>query len=147
MLGDTSISRTGLKMLTAGILIASAPFVGTTLAHSVREHAYERVADRSIELQKAIGKYERAHGSPPEILQQLVPEYISSVPSTGLPACPDFSYSKIGYRMRGCWELSLRFTAPQYGDEFVYGPSGEYMGEFDPGTFRKISDWIYVVHD
>jgi len=59
-------------------------FSAMGIALSVRRHGFNQLAERSQPLVRAIEQFERKVGHPPEALEQLVPEYLDSVPETGL---------------------------------------------------------------
>lgn len=116
------------------------------LGESVRMSAFHRLAERSTPLVAAIHAFEQKHGRPPESLQALVPEFIPSVPSTGMGAYPEYRYSTPATNHDGNpWVITV-FT-PSGGinfDQFMYFPLTNYPKTGYGGWLERVGDWAYV---
>lgn len=116
------------------------------IGDNIRMSAFRRLAERSEPLIAAIRAYEQKHGRPPESLQALVPEFISSVPSTGMGAYPEYRYSPAGTNDHGNpWVVTV-FT-PSGGinfDQFMYFPLTNYPERGYGGWLERVGDWAYV---
>lgn len=69
-------------------------FVGERFFWMARYWGLERASHRAEPLIKAIESYAKDHGRAPKDLLLLVPDYISAIPTTGLPAEPTFKYKQ-----------------------------------------------------
>jgi hypothetical protein len=74
--------------LGIGFGFMPALYVGT----GIRSWAFELFASRSQTLVDAIEQYERATGTPPGSLSDLVPTYLAAIPKTGMAVYPDYKY-------------------------------------------------------
>jgi len=59
---------------------------------ALQRQAIGRVTVRGALLVNGIGRYQQEHGRPPRTLTALVPEFMESIPSTGIGVCPQFQY-------------------------------------------------------
>ncbi len=109
-------------------------------------NAFAELAERSKPLVAAIHAYQQKRGRPPESLSSLVPEYISSVPTTGMGAYPKYEYLMDTTNFHGNpWVL--RVFTPAGGinfDQFLYFPLTNYPATGYGGVLRRIGDWAYV---
>lgn len=115
----------------------------------VRTAAFESLAARSAPLVDAIRQYETDHGRPPETLEQLVPDYLDAVPSTGLAAYPAYHFDgkpNPEWFMRNSWVIFMHVSRPGNFDRFVYFPNQQYPDEFDGCGLQRMGDWAYY-HD
>jgi hypothetical protein len=138
------LRSSGLRR-AAGYLIVLPLFyvVSMILAEPVEAHLRNRqlraVAARGNEVVSAISVYQRAHGKPPASLQDLVPQYIPSVPATGMATFPAFRYMPSD---GGEWTLMTPV--------FVRGASYAYL-EYRPSqryepTVERIDGWAFTVN-
>jgi hypothetical protein len=114
----------------------------------VRMWAFHGLAKRSTALVNAIEQFQEKYRHPPESLLSLVPEFLPSVPDTGMAAYPDYEY-KVGEDAKSYgdnpWVL-LVFT-PSGGinfDMFMYFPNQKYPKHGYGGWLEKIGAWAYV---
>lgn len=116
------------------------------IGEGVRMSAFHRLAERSKPLVAAVHAFEQKHGRPPESLQTLVPEFLPSVPSTGMGAYPKYEYSTSATNYDGNpWVITI-FT-PSGGinfDQFMYFPLTNYPKTGYGGWLERVGDWAYV---
>ncbi|KOR27441.1 hypothetical protein TI03_06900, partial [Achromatium sp. WMS1] len=91
---------TKVKTRMLQILLFAMAFILTAiqflvLLDSARFTAFERLAERSKPLATAIKQYEKLKGKPPSTLDELVPQFLSNIPGTGMPAYPNYEYKVI----------------------------------------------------
>ena len=124
-----------------------AAFVSSLqIADRIRMNAFADLAERSKPLVAAIHAYQQKRGHPPESISGLVPEFISSVPLTGMGAYPEYEYLKDTTNFHGNpWVL--RVFTPSVGinfDQFLYFPLTNDPATGYGGVLRRIGDWAYV---
>lgn len=135
--------------LLISVLFIPCCIFGIILGQKTRTAGMESFAQRSQTLISAIDKYERDNSGPPQSLDDLVPEYIPAVPSTGMMAYPEFRYhvgddAKEHYA-DNAWALSV-FT-PSGGinfDMMLYFPNRNYPEHGYGGWLEPVGDWAYV---
>jgi hypothetical protein len=101
-----------------------------TLEHSVERSCRMHIRVRQAQTACVLEQYRRAHGSYPEILEKLVPEYLTAVP-------PDvMSGEPMRYRI----ELGGRFTLYSVGTN-----QKDDGGKIDPKARQnKHLDWVWT---
>jgi len=116
------------------------------ISHRIRMNAFAELAERSKPLVTAIHAYQQKRGQPPESISALVPDFILSVPSTGMGAYPEYEYLTDATNFHGNpWVL--RVFTPSGGinfDQFLYFPLTNYPATGYGGVLRRIGDWAYV---
>lgn len=111
-----------------------------------KHYAYSLLGTRSAALVDAIEDYERAEGTPPSSLSELVPGFISSIPSTGMAAYPDYEYTReegpcsAGNR----WHLKVDAAELMQWDFFFYCPRKDYPTRGWGGSNEVMGDWAYL---
>ena len=90
--------RAAAAFLLVGVIWVGWPLLALRAFTPLRHFGLERAAAKASPLIVAIARYERSKGEPPRDLQDLVPEFLTAVPTTGLPAFPDFEYARLGGR-------------------------------------------------
>lgn len=141
--------RDALYYLLVSAILVPGTLAGCVVGHKVRTAGMQRFAERSRTLITAIEKYEREHSAPPQTLQELVPDYLPAVPSTGMMAYPEYRYH-IGDDATenyagNAWALSV-FT-PGGGinfDQMLYFPDRNYPKTGYGGWLEPIGEWAYV---
>ena len=106
--------------------------------------------ERASTLVEAIESYNAVQGEYPVKLDALVPDYISSVPGTGLLVYRDLEYLRqpdLGLHP-DCegYQLSIRCPlAPFSWDFLFYWPNhNHYPYEHHAAVVERIGDWAYV---
>lgn len=133
-------------MISASIAVLS--IAGIRLGGMVRMNEFERLAERSLPLVRAIESFVETENRVPDELGDLVPEYLAEVPKTGMGAYPDYEFvtSKDGEATEGN-DWILRVDCPLgflNWDQFLYFPNGNYP-EFGYGGYLvPVGDWAYV---
>lgn len=87
---DVRGHRGGLYAALAVALVA--PSVFGALGIWARPYALRRAAERGQPIVRALWRYQKDHGHPPELLNELVPAYLPSLPTPGLPGKRAFDY-------------------------------------------------------
>ena len=141
--------RKSLFYLLISVLLIPCCIFGIILGQKTRTAGMKSFAQRSQTLISAIEKYERDYSGPPQLLTDLVPAYITAVPSTGMMAYPEYRYhtgEEAKERYNGnAWALSV-FT-PSGGinfDMMLYFPNHDYPQHGYGGWLEPIGDWAYV---
>lgn len=126
---------------------------GLRLGEQYHERAFYQLAQRSQPLIQAIQQYEQTHGQPPQQLSQLVPNFISTIPRTGLGAYPDYEYvsqpvtpGNFAYPRDvtgNDWLLYINTGSLDF-DIFIYLPNQQYPTNGLGGAIQRIGDWAYV---
>ena len=122
--------------------------VGVRGGEVIRTSAFKNLAKRSAPLVRAITRYSAEHGSPPDSLDALLPDYLDKLPSTGMMAYPKYRYAVGSDAMRyegNPW--ILRIFTPSGGinfDEFFYFPLQNYPESGYGGSWERVEDWAYL---
>ena len=108
--------------------------------------AFRSLAVRSEPLVSAIHRYERANGRPPALLKDLVPRYLSEIPTTGMGAYPRYEYLVGPMARRGYdgndWILYV--DAPSgfmNWNQFFYYPNQRYPNR---ASWLRLGKWAYL---
>ena len=139
-------ARLWLMVITAYVPCFVA---GGMLEHHVWSAGWEAFSERSQPLIAAIKKYERDQGMPPERLADLVPDYLSVLPYTGMRACSEYQYETGPDTREGFNENPwvLRISPPVFGvgfDLVLYFPNQNYPEHGYGGSLERVGDWAYV---
>lgn len=143
-------TRTRARLWLLVIAVYVPCFVaGGLLEHQVWNAGWEAFSERSQPLIAAIKKYERDQGMPPERLADLVPDYLSVLPDTGMRACSEYQYvtgpdTREGFN-KNPWVL--RISPPVFGvgfDLVLYFPNQNYPEHGYGGSLERVGDWAYV---
>lgn len=150
VVGLLSLLLRKLRRMGLAVLIACAVMYATHdgTRHWIREtrlRAFERLAVRSQGLVDAIRAYEQRHSAAPSDLTALVPEFLSEVPGTGMPSCPNYEYEVVtdDHAPERRWDLKVACpTGLINWDEFIYCPEdSRFDPDVDPVT--RVGDWFY----
>ncbi len=144
--------RIGIWMLTASLVALVWFFLGPATtgkwAMSKRMEAFGELAGRLTPLVQAIQRYQQDHGKPPDALEELIPDYIPSVPSTGMPAYKELRYhtgDEAKDHEDNPWVLTIFCTSGGINfDQFMYFPRQNYPSQGYGGSLERVRDWAYV---
>jgi len=137
-----------LAWLIASLCFLPLAFGGLVVGKKVRSAAFDNLAERSAPLISAISRYIDDRGAPPQTLDELVPDYLSEIPKTGIMAYSEYRY-EVGEdteRYEGNPWI-LRVFTPSGGinfDEFMYFPLQNYPDRGYGGSFERVGDWAYL---
>ncbi len=143
-------SRPGvIELVLFTVLYFVCCLAGIRLGHQTRMIGMRDFTIRAKPLVAAIHQYEQDHHAPPESLQNLVPEYLPAIPSTGMGAYPEFQYSTgANCRRRNHenpWTLSVLTSIGILNwDRLLYFPRQNYPEHGYSGTLERVGDWAYV---
>ncbi|MFA6542924.1 MAG: hypothetical protein WCS99_00760 [Limisphaerales bacterium] len=123
-------------------------FVGFRLSLPVRRVALEQVMVRAESLIEAIRKHEAATGRPPSNLAELVPGYLSVIPTPGIGTASEYFYRRPAPEadLEGnAWMLDVMPPVVGIGfDRFIYLPKQNYPHEGWGGVLERMGTWAYV---
>ncbi len=144
-----SMRPQALRCLLVVILFVPCCLGGILLGSKTRTAGMQNFAQRSETLIAAIKKYEQDNSDPPESLNDLVPNYLPSIPSTGMMAYPQYEYHS-GPEAReryadNPWAISV--LTPSGGinfDVMLYFPKQNYPTHGFGGSLQRIAEWAYV---
>lgn len=123
-------------------------FAGIKLANEVRRSGFVSLAHRSRPLISAIEQFETKYEILPEKLEQLVPEFLSAIPNTGIGAYPNYEYITVKDAKTyegNPWVLRVATsTGALNWDSFLYFPKQNYPQVGYGGVLERIEDWAYV---
>lgn len=123
-------------------------FAGFSMSLSVRRVALGQVMVRAEPLIEAIRKHEATSGRPPRDLAELVPNYLSVIPTPGVGTSPEFYYRRPAPEddLEGnAWMLDVNPPVIGIGfDRFIYLPKQNYPERGWGGVLERIGTWAYV---
>lgn len=124
-------------MICAGIaLLSILSFIfGDIITSPLKKTSTLNFASRGDQIVAALEKYKATHGEYPDELGILVPEYLKSIPSTGIYCDSHFRYEK--------YKTKPAHHAEQHNDYFLGVKHMEYMNE---KQIRYIKD-ITMTHE
>jgi hypothetical protein len=131
--------------LVISVAFAASILVSLGEARRIRHDAFYELAERSSSLVEAIERYDNRFGKPPEKLGELVPDFISVIPSTGMGAYPEYKYLAGELYEGNPWVLIIHTpTAIGDFDQFVYYPLQNYPAHWFGNRMERIRDWAYI---
>jgi hypothetical protein len=138
--------------LAAKLLFCVISFVVVMVAvgvgEAIRDGAFEKMAARGRPLVAALKQYELKHGSPPVALEDLVPDYLPSIPGTGVGAYPRYELITKGARTKysgNAWILTVDVSTDDLVHDAVdYYPNANYPSPRAVAVSRRIGDWAYI---
>jgi hypothetical protein len=120
----------------------------------VRQAACKRVCQRAEPIIQAIESYRAQEDTYPKFLNDLVPNFLDSIPGTGLRGYPYFKYELLDSNNRAYTYLYEEHNAPYElkvdlyrmfaWDSFFYWPSEDYPDVIYGGETEIINNWAYV---
>lgn len=144
--------RVSLLIFLACLTIYSSAKFWKAQAQQAKWFAYKALAERSQPLIQAIMAYQTKHGTPPDDLKDLVPEFISQIPGTGIGAAPDYEYHSNSHHMssygRNPWILQVDASNGLFDMcHFTYLPNQDYVNvtKMDPMVWKieRVGDWCF----
>lgn len=135
------------------VFLVAAAYIGTAalslnVSFDIRERAFHSLAQRSAVLVEAIHSFEVTRGYPPNSLDELVPEFLASIPFTGMAAYPHYQYKRIdepGAYQGNTWMIEVPASSgPMNFDSFIYLPNQAYPKLGYGGILKRIGAWAYV---
>ena len=138
-----ALTETDFKILisTVTFLLFLLPICSSTNLY--HHHMLEKCVCRIDPLIKAIEKYSSENGFAPKNLDNLVPRYLSKVPSTGVSAAPDIYYSKDQARDRNPWMIFIVVHGFLTPGELVYLPQSNLSRNNSDEHYSIIGKWQY----
>jgi hypothetical protein len=140
----------GRVLLGSSLIFVILCLLALWLGNQVRMLGFEQFAEHSKSLIHAINSYTNIHGEPPHELSELVPEYLQTIPNTGVGQAPNYLYLSGPEASKGYdgnpWVLWLDVpTGIINWDIIIYYPLQNYP-EFDfGGSLELVGEWAYVV--
>lgn len=113
-----------------------------------RNAAFIRAAANGDQLVDALRNYHDNCGIYPEALEELVPQYIPAIPTTGMVGYPEFIY-RPGYNdfdeVDDSYELVVYCGSGILNfDRFIYWTSETYPQQIQSSWTQKIGTWAYL---
>lgn len=139
--------------LSLGVAVAGLAAIPATqyLSWLARRAIVRNIAEHAAPITRAVLHYSHEEGRPPDSLDDLVPHYLSRVPSTGVRGCHTFEYDVLaadegGNRGEASWELRVLCpTGMLNWDIYLYRSSRPYPSRAHGGWVEPIgAGWAYV---
>jgi len=145
---NRSTRKVSLLIFISSISIIVFSVLGFKLRENVRIWEFKHLSKRSIPLINAINLYKKKENKLPNKLSNLIPNYITKLPNTGMAAYPKYNYSirKNGDELNGNdWILSVDCPRGVLNwDVFFYLSNQKYPKRAFGGTIVKVENWAYV---
>jgi hypothetical protein len=131
--------------LIAGLCVALALGVllivvlGPGYARNARAPTARAAVLNAKPLVEALISFRADQGVPPASLDELVPRYLPSVPETGWPEHPRFSYLRTQHGFR----LWIALSSFLEQDQLLYAPIA-LPGENLAGPTERYDEWIFI---
>lgn len=130
------------------LVLVVCTIAGMRWTGSIRNEAFHRLAQHSSGLVTAIKNYERSRGLPPPSLDALVPDFLVTVPGTGMAAYPAYTYLAGDAARRYEQNPWVLIVPTPYGginfDKFLFFPRQNYPQKGCGGWLQRMGDWGYV---
>ena len=140
--------RDALLALILSLVYLPLLVAGIAWGMDVRMARMTDFGERSQPLINAINQYSDDHGGPPETLEQLVPDYLPSVPGTGMMAYPEYIYSAgkeaCERYQENPWALIVPVSWGMNFDQMLYFPKQNYLKHGYGGHLERLGNWAYV---
>lgn len=146
--------RHAQKYLIASTIYIVIAVAFITCGAQFRRNMFHTLASDGERIVKAIRLFEKAHGKPPETLEDLVPEYFTEIPMTGIGCCPRYGYivssaqshtenkeALAGVR----WAIYL--SIPSFQTDWrclLFVSDTRYDNIHDVTVFTRIKDWAIL---
>ncbi len=135
----------GLRLALLCMLYLFTLYVALSAGPPTSMAAFRSLADRSMPLVDAVHAYEKTEGRPPNSLEDLVPKYLDSVPSTGLAGYPHYKIYKgedSPLWQDNPWVMCVPAGRLMNGDLFLYFPKQNYPAD-ESSAFERMGAWAY----
>ena len=134
------------EIASLGVLFLAVAVPVMRYSIDVRHQAFVDLAERAGSVTEAIERFAADQRHPPRSLDELVPKYLASLPTTGLRAHPKFQYQteRESPWVEGPWELSVDVPWGLSFDKFFYWPSHQYPETIYGGRVERFGQWAYV---
>lgn len=141
-------SHITFMILWCCIVYVFISFIILRMTGDVRLNEFQRLAIRSSPLIKAISFYTNDKGHPPEKLDDLVPQYLPRIPTTGIGAYPNYTYEVVKDDKEwygNSWVVYIETPRNPFNwDKFIFFPNQNYPKRGFGGYLEKIENWAYV---
>lgn len=140
--------RRALLLLVLSAVFIPCGITGVIRGQEARKQGMESFTVRSQPLIAAIQSYERDHSKPPPSLEALVPTYLPRVPTSGMPAYPNYEYhtgAEAEQEYAGNpWALTVNTPIGLLNwDMFFYFPKQNYPKLRYGSSIERVGDWGY----
>ena len=138
------LARDHLMVAIAVLLGIGVMYLWPTPWQNARRQGLAAVTQRLSPLVSAIERFEHEHGRPPADLSDLVPGYLSALPSHPARGCRQLQYKRFGADSpRGWppWELRMECPHSLFDlDQLFYWPGSRYV----PNMYNdRVGAWAY----
>lgn len=131
-----------------GLIYCLVTFLCIQVSTSIRKNEFHELAIKTQPLIDSIIEYHKKEGAYPEALSALVPNYISKVPTTGIPVYPKYIYTLSTNKKEWSGNPWALYVNSPIGiinwDIFLYLPNENYPKVGYGGWLEKIDNWAYV---
>ena len=138
--------KPGTIFLTASVVYLLIGFPAMGAGGTIRMTGFKQQTERGMPLIKAIEAFTISNSRPPNTLEELVPDFLSSIPQTGMPAYPQWKYV-VGDAAEewdgNPWVLYMNCYSGGF-DKFMYFPKQNYPESGYGGWLERVGDWAYV---
>ncbi|HNO78180.1 MAG TPA: hypothetical protein PKN33_08985 [Phycisphaerae bacterium] len=125
------------KCLIACVLMFASIAISSPIGRRIRTDGFQKIADRGAPLVDGIKAFIQDKGEPPESLDDLVPDYLQSIPTTGMAAYPGYRYWQ--NERRNTWTVAVSVCSGLDWGSVVYWSSEDY-----PKSLRRYGNWAYI---
>lgn len=115
-------------------------YQGTEYEQRIRT-AILRAKDKSSQLTSALEAYQDDHGRYPQFLELLQPEYLLSIPHTGLAGAREFEYGRHNHNSYSIWVYHRILGMPR--GEIQYNSNHDYS-RYPQQKIIMVDDWVYI---
>ena len=134
--------------LASGFSFIVGLFAGGSISKHIQMNALAQLAEHSKPLIAAIKNYDRKLGHPPNSLDELVPEFIPKVPTTGIGVSPNYEFESLTNSStygKNPWVLYINHPTGHLMsfDSFIYLPLQDYSVLSYGHVVWRIGDWAY----
>lgn len=127
------------RVIANALLLLLFSFAGLRLASRVRTEAFQQIAERGGPIVTAIREFEADRLVPPGELAELVPSYLSELPTTGHEGCPHYHYYADPEKNPNFFSVYAMCVGAflKYNSDEVYGDQEYRVGSW---AYQPISD-------